>query len=284
MTSKTIYREEIIFSLITTAQVSKKSEDLYLWEQKSEVNNRHNGKLFNLVENILARQLSKNHKDYISYHIVDFFGVETMLIERRLVIRYMPDSDFDVQSIVDEAKRVVKNAFKSVEKVVRMTKGHVHEAKIVLHNQVCTINTESKYIIVYSELEKRLVETIFTGISVSARDSVILKIKIDSEEVVMSIPASDRSSFVTDKRKFEIGRITCVDDDDMCASLLNEHGHKKKELYFDESLRDELLEAQSCRSVLEIEVTPTEKPYFGERVEIGGRITGLRKMYDDKLI
>lgn len=282
MTSQ-VYCEETVCSF-AYIQVAKTSDDSYLWENKYEVDNKHYNKLFNIVKTSLTGELSKNHKDYISYNIVSVLDGEDMLIESSLIIRYMPESDFDVLSIVDEARRIVKSAFSSVEKVMNITDSQVHRAKIILANQINESNTKSEHVVVASELEKSLIEKIITGVSVKACDEVICKVNIDDEEICMTLPKIDNSSIISEKSKFEVVSIICVDDKRMKVKVLNEHEYKQKEFYFDEDLRNDLLESQLHRTVLEIEIVPNEKLNFGEWIENGGSIVAMKKIDDNKLI
>lgn len=277
------YNDVVIFSLKYT-QVAKAADDTYLWGQRSEVDNKRDDKLFNIIKTALNGELSKNHKDYISYHIDSILDGEHKRIEQRLNIRYMSDSDFDVSSIIEEAKRIVKNTFSSVDKAVKVTGGEAHRAKIVLSSHVGLRKTESEQIVVSSDLEKSLVEKIILGVSVRSNDDFIYKVNISGDEVDMTLAKTDNVSVISDRIKFEFVNVICVDDKRRRVKVLVEHEYKQKEYYFDEDLRNELLESQLHRNIIKIEIIPNEKLLFGEWHDDGGSIIGLNKIEEKKLI
>lgn len=263
------YNDVVIFSLKYT-QVAKAADDTYLWGQRSEVDNKRDDKLFNIIKTALNGELSKNHKDYISYHIDSILDGEHKRIEQRLNIRYMSDSDFDVSSIIEEAKRIVKNTFSSVDKAVKVTGGEAHRAKIVLSSHVGLRKAESEQIVVSSDLEKSLVEKIILGVSVRSNDDFIYKVNISGDEVDMTLAKTDNVSVISDRIKFEFVNVICVDDKRRRVKVLVEHEYKQKEYYFDEDLRNELLESQLHRNIIKIEIIPNEKLLFGEWHDDGG--------------
>lgn len=277
------YNDVVIFSLKYT-QVAKAADDTYLWGQRSEVDNKRDDKLFNIIKTALNGELSKNHKDYISYHIDSILDGEHKRIEQRLNIRYMSDSDFDVSSIIEEAKRIVKNTFGSVDKAVKVTGGEANRAKIVLSSHVGLRKTESEQIVVSSDLEKSLVEKIILGVSVRSNDDFIYKVNISGDEVDMTLAKTDNVSVISDRIKFEFVNVICVDDKRRRVKVLVEHEYKQKEYYFDEDLRNELLESQLHRNIIKIEIIPNEKLLFGEWHDDGGSIIGLNKIEEKKLI
>lgn len=277
-----LFVEEVIFSIKYT-QVSKTADEHYFWEKGPEVNNKRDDKLLSIIKTTLTAQLSKNHKDYISYHIVSILNGESMLIEQSLNIRYMPGSDFDVGSIVEECQRVVKNAFESLDAAVKLTNGQAHKAKITLIN-IIDGSSESDYIVVKSEVEKSIVEKIITSVSLKSSDDVACKVNICGDEINVSLPLIDHSSVISDKSKVEVVSVICVDDKRMKTKVLSRHDYKHKEFYFNEDLRDELLLAQLHNTILQIEVVPNEKLNLGEWIEDGGSIFGLKKADDNKLI
>jgi hypothetical protein len=277
------YNDVVIFSLKYT-QVAKAADDTYLWGQRSEVDNKRDDKLFNIIKTALNGELSKNHKDYISYHIDSILDGEHKRIEQRLNIRYMSDSDFDVSSIIEEAKRIVKNTFSSVDKAVKVTGGEAHRAKIVLSSHVGLRKAESEQIVVSSDLEKSLVEKIILGVSVRSNDDFIYKVNISGDEVDMTLAKTDNVSVISDRIKFEFVNVICVDDKRRRVKVLVEHEYKQKEYYFDEDLRNELLESQLHRNIIKIEIIPNEKLLFGEWHDDGGSIIGLNKIEEKKLI
>lgn len=282
MTSNT-HREEVIFAL-KYAQASKAAESVYSWEEKSKKDKDINEKLFSIIHKALTQVIPKSQRDCISYYYSNILDGSSMQIENNFIMKYKLDSDFDVLSIVEEVKRVVKSAFNNVDKVVKMTDGQVHHAKVILTHQACAINTKTEHILVSSELEKTLVEKIFSGISVKNIDNKALKVNIDNEEVVMGLPSSVSYSAVSNKRKFMIVNVFCVDDKSLKVNLLDKHDGKIKFFYFDEILRDKLLEAQLYRTLVEVEIVINEKTQLGEDVEDGGKVVSLKKIEEDKLI
>lgn len=277
------YREVLIFAL-KYAQASKAAESVYSWKEKSKKDKDINDKIFYIVHKVLTQMIPKNQRDCISYYYYNILDSESMQIENNFIMKYKLDSDFDVLSIVEEVKRVVKSAFNNVDKVVKMTDGQVHHAKVILIHQACAINTKTEHILVSSELEKTLVEKIFSGVSVRNLDNKALKVNIDNEEIVMELPASVSYSAVSNKRKFMVVNVFCVDDKSLKVNLLDKHDGKIKVFYFDEVLRDELLEAQLSRTLVEVEIVINEKTQLGEDVEDGGKVVGLKKIEEDKLI
>ncbi len=100
----------------------------------------------------------------------------------------------------------------------------------------------------------------------------------------MELPASVSYSAVSNKRKFMVVNVFCVDDKSLKVNLLDKHDGKIKVFYFDEVLRDELLEAQLSRTLVEVEIVINEKTQLGEDVEDGGKVVGLKKIEENKLI
>lgn len=277
------HNDVVVFSL-KYIQVAKTADDTYLWGQRSEVDNKRDDKLFNIIKTALSGELSKNHKDYISYHIDSILDGEHKKIEQRLNIRYTNNSDFDVLSIIEEAKRIVKNTFNSVDKAVKITSGEIHRAKIVLSNHVGLGREEAEHVVVSSDLEKSLVEKIILGISGRSSDDVIYKVSISGEEVDMALARTNSVSVISDRVNYEFVNVICVDDKRRRVKVLVEHEYKQKEYYFDENLRNELLESQLHRNIVEIEIIPNEKLLFGEWHDDGGSIIGLKKIEGKKLI
>ena len=78
--------------------------------------------------------------------------------------------------------------------------------------------------------------------------------------------------------------VFCVDDKSLRVNLLDKHDGKIKVFYFDEVLRDKLLEAQLSRTLVEVEIVINEKIQLGEDVEDGGKVVSLKKIEEDKLI
>lgn len=281
------YQEKTIFS-IEYAEVLEAEEGVLTWKQDKNVDLDESviTKLLDIACKNLTGRLSSAYKDTISYYITPRLSVEDKKVGLCLKIKYLPGSDMgmDVDAIIEHSQRTVVDVFKTVNKIAVDAGGQVYKKKIVVGKQADIEKLNSDYVCVSSDMDKELVENIISNVLVKSRNDKKYVFNVDGEDIDFNLVKNDNSAVIKDSTKFETVKVLCVDDKSSKVKIFYMHDKKTKDYYFEVSFRDDLLTAQLYRYLLEVEIQPNEKMIFGEWVEDGGTVIGLKKLEEAKLI
>lgn len=193
------YQEKTIFS-IEYAEVLEAEEGVLTWKQDKNVDLDESviNKLLDIACKNLTGRLSSAHKDTISYYITPRLSVEDKKVGLCLKIKYLSDSDMDVDSIIEQSQRTVVSVFETVNKIAVDAGGQVYKKKIIVGKQANTEKLNPDYVCVSSDMDKELVENIISGVLVKSRNDKKYVFNVDGKDIDFNLVKNDNSAVIKD--------------------------------------------------------------------------------------
>lgn len=281
------FKEKILMSLERAhAETKKDDAAVFSWDGKNSENQGGVLKIQNEVERFLNKKINTDMKQFLKCTIVEALDANSKLVARNLVLKYRPDADFDIESLVAQFQQIVENSLKSMVLVSEKSGSDPHKIKIIKSSNMAEYAGQSdQVVVVETEVEKELVSLLVTEVLARNRKAETFAITVNGENREIEFVRAANLPQESKNQKSMKGLVVYVDDSQNRVGLREYGGGTKIHKYiFGVEQRDDFIKSQLYGYYVFVEYTPSEKHKLGDLEEVGGTITSVTGLEDEKLI